>query len=529
MSTNKKIEVVLVNNNEIQSEFIASLLNENNYVVEKFFDEDKCYDFLIKKEDLTSIVVVGYMLKSGNGLSLIKSLKDKDKDFAFVFLSSDNTIERVVEAMQVGVVDFVSKTYQLVENFETVILRAYNNQLTKLRHKELEDAIAQKNIELARLSIVASETINIVYIYSKTFELEWVNRSFVELYGYSKDEFIEKFGIHLYEHSANDKINQIIEDCIVNRRAVTYTNQITSKVGEELWLQTTINPVIIESGKIDQFVVIETDITDIKRAERKIIQQQRKIEESLNYAERTQKSILPQDEQIQKFFQNYFIFFMPSEKVSGDLPFFHLKHDYIFIASIDCTGHGVPGAFLTFVVYSNLVNIIDIGFTSPTEILHLLNKKLNDMMHRSQEIKITSFDDLEIGLCSIEPKLNKLLYAGVGHKLLMIHNKELFVYKVESKSMLIACLRQNKPINISDNEIIYTKGDRIFIGSDGFQDLLNGRNLKQRFSSKRVSEFVQNQADKTMAEMYQNVALEIDQWRGEAAPVDDILFMGFEF
>jgi YesN/AraC family two-component response regulator len=124
---------------------------------------------LLNFEDLINSVV-SYMFKNGNGLSLIQKLIEQNKDYAFVFLSSDNTIERVIEAMHVGAVDFVSKTYQLEENFEPVIKRAYNNQLLKIQKNELEKAIEIKNKELSTF-YCCFETIIIVFIYSKYLNL----------------------------------------------------------------------------------------------------------------------------------------------------------------------------------------------------------------------------------------------------------------------------------------------------------------------------------------------------------------------
>lgn len=524
--SHSKINVIIINNNQLQSKFLETLLDKNIYNVFNFFDEKESYNFLLNFEDSTAVVVVSYLLKNGNGLSLIQNLIEQNKDYAFVFLSSDNTIERVVEAMHLGAIDFVSKTYLLEQNFEPVIKRAYNNQLLKIQKKILERTIEQKNKELAKLSIVASETINIVFIYSKKLELEWVNRSFIELYGYTKDEFIEKFGLYIWQHSVNDKIQNIIEDCQINKRSVTYTNQIVSKVGEEIWLQTTINPVIINNGEIEQYVVIETDITDIKRSERKIIQQQKKIDESLNYAERIQKSIIPDKDTIKKFFPNSFIYFLPAEKVSGDLPFFYNRKDNVFIATIDCTGHGVPGAFLTFVVHSNLINIIDNGFDSPAEILTILNLKLNNILHKSVDNFSATFEDLEIGFCNVTSQ--SILFAGIGHRLFMFQNNTLQIIKLESKIMISNHAIKNKQLKIKDIELTYSKGDKIFMFSDGFTDMLNYKNLSIRYGSSRVKQFFEKNLNNPIDIIEQNLLQEICLWIGDGTSVDDILVMGFE-
>ncbi len=524
----KEIVVILINGNKIQSSYIESLLDPNKFVVKKFYEQTPACEYLQSGDDLTKIVVVSYQLNEGNGFDLIKNLKVQGKEYPFIFLSADNTIERVVEAMQTGAMDFLSKTYGLAENLVSVIERAYNTQIKILQRKEIEEKLALKNQELAKLSVVASESSNAVTIYNSKLELEWVNKAFVEVYGYTKEEFISEKGLTLPQLSSYDNINRVLQECIMKKKSIYFTTDTETKFGDKIWMQSNISPVLNDKNIIEKFVVIETDITEIKKAERKIIIQQRKINDSINYAERIQAAILPDEISIQQFFKDYFIFFEPRDKVSGDLPWFYVKNKKAYIAAIDCTGHGVPGAFLSFIAHSNLLSIIDSGITNTAEILKQLNINFKKMFRKKSENKQSFSDGMELALCKVDFEKKILQFSGASRPLLYIKNKELEIFK--GNVLPIGGLQLKKINNdYTTQEINYEKGDRFFIFSDGIQDQFKNGDSRLKFSSKRLREFLTNSAIISMKEVHNSIKTEMDEWKSGAPQTDDMLLMGFEF
>jgi serine phosphatase RsbU (regulator of sigma subunit) len=107
------------------------------------------------------------------------------------------------------------------------------------------------------------------------------------------------------------------------------------------------------------FSFVSHDITEAKRIEKEIQEKNRNITESINYAQRIQTSILPSNRIIRQYLPKSFIFYKPRDVVSGDFPWFFAKDDNIYIAAVDCTGHGVPGALLSFIGYFTLNNVVD--------------------------------------------------------------------------------------------------------------------------------------------------------------------------
>ena len=112
-------------------------------------------------------------------------------------------------------------------------------------------------------------------------------------------------------------------------------------------------------NELETILFVSHDITEAKRIELEVQDKNRKLTESINYAQRIQGSILPDNRLIRKSLPNSFVFYKPRDVVSGDFPWFFLKEENIYIAAVDCTGHGVPGALLSFVGYFTLNNVVD--------------------------------------------------------------------------------------------------------------------------------------------------------------------------
>ena len=363
-------------------------------------------------------------------------------------------------------------------------------------------------------------------IFNVSLELEWVNNAFVELYGFTKDEFIEKFGKKLVEQSNKKNINIILQDCIIKKQSISFTSNNETKYGEKIWMQSNISPVLNKKNVIEKFVLIETDISEIKRAERKIIYQKKKISDSINYAKRIQNSIFPKKEIISRYFDDFFIYHNPKDVVSGDFPWFYVTDKQVFVAAVDCTGHGVPGAFLSFIGHSNLINIIEAGFEDTDEILFLLNRKINKLFAKKEGSR--NMDGMDMALCRIDFDKNILQFSGAGRPLLMTKGEEFFRFQ-GSIFGIGGYQLKDKSSKFSVENIKFNTGDRFYIFSDGIQDQFKNGDARHKFSRKRLRNFIKKGTKINMNQMYKNLEKDIDDWKGQSAQVDDMLMMGFEF
>src|SRR5690606_32484871 len=150
--------------------------------------------------------------------------------------------------------------------------RSLRQAQLNLRQKinERTAQLREKNEELAKLSIVASETGNAVLIFDKNFNLEYANESFMRMTGYTKEEIISLRGVKLQQISYNENINEIIKDALEEKKSIVYESKTVRKDGKELWTSSTITPVYAGTGEMTNVVVIDTDITLRKKMEQQI-------------------------------------------------------------------------------------------------------------------------------------------------------------------------------------------------------------------------------------------------------------------
>ena len=348
--------------------------------------------------------------------------------------------------------------------------------------------LESSNKELEKLSIVATKTDNAVLIMDKKGDFEWVNPAFTRLFGSTLEEFKENVSNNIISSRSNTQISGTIKKAIEEKKPLTYQFKTKNKKGENIWIQASLTPVFKEDGEIDKFIAVDSDITKIKKAEKAIMEkneeleiqkekiqfQNQQIHSSINYAQTIQSAILPRKQEMNKFFSS-FIIFLPKDIVSGDFYWFaHIKSKNItFVAAVDCTGHGVPGAFMSMIT-SRMLNEITIEkkVHSPKEILEQMDIAVKKALRQD---KTSNNDGLDISLCSIENKSdkNKIIYCGA--------KRPLFYYQKSKKNNKIITVKGTRrsiggikrilnKAKFENNELILTKDAVIYLTTDGYID-----------------------------------------------------------
>ncbi|MGZ3885658.1 MAG: two-component regulator propeller domain-containing protein, partial [Bacteroidia bacterium] len=246
----------------------------------------------------------------------------------------------------------------------------------KERTREIEkqsEIIEEKSKALELLSLVASRTDNVVLILDAEGRMEYVNESFVRLNKITLEE-LRKQGETIFEISNNPEIRSIVEDAVTNKHSVKY--EALNKIDEntEVWEASTLTPIFNEQGELRKIIIIDSDVTESKRQERIIFQKNKDITDSIEYARKIQTAILPADALIKRYLPQSFVLYKTKDIVSGDFYWFAEKENCSVIAAVDCTGHGVPGAFMSLIGYNILNKIVnEQGQTDPGQILKELN------------------------------------------------------------------------------------------------------------------------------------------------------------
>ncbi len=188
-------------------------------------------------------------------------------------------------------------------------------------------------------------------------------------------------------------------------------------------------------NELETILFVGHDITEAKRIEIEIQDKNRKIQDSINYAQRIQTSILPDNRLIRQFLPKSFIYYTPRDVVSGDFPWFFRKNGITYIAAVDCTGHGVPGALLSFIGYFLLNNIVDHEKDhSAASILNDLHAQVRTTL-KQDHINAEARDGMDIGLCIIDDKKGILQYSGAHRPLYLLRDGELIEYKGDRKAI----------------------------------------------------------------------------------------------
>jgi serine phosphatase RsbU (regulator of sigma subunit)/HAMP domain-containing protein len=274
-------------------------------------------------------------------------------------------------------------------------------------------------------------------------------------------------------------------------------------------------------------------ILEMKVRERteEVVKQREKLEElykdvtdSILYAKRLQDSILPSKDTIKEICPNSFVHFKPKDIVSGDFYWFEKINGKSLYAAVDCTGHGVPGAFMSLVGANGLNSAVhQHKLDTPSEILNALNTYVSDSLNKGdQDSKIR--DGMDMTLCAVDYDTLTLEYAGANNPLYIIRDGEFVITKADK--FAIASFLPNE-MNYQNHSIQLQKGDAVYVFSDGYADQFGGDRGK-KFMYKNFRNLLLEIHQKSVEEQQEILNTEMSKWQGDVEQVDDILIIGLK-
>ncbi|HLP13338.1 MAG TPA: SpoIIE family protein phosphatase [Flavobacteriales bacterium] len=251
--------------------------------------------------------------------------------------------------------------------------------------------------------------------------------------------------------------------------------------------------------------------------------QQKEITDSISYAKRIQDSILPSHSAMQKSLGEHVLFYLPKDIVGGDFYFVERVHNKKYFAVIDCTGHGVPGGFMSMLGYNAINNaLLDLKIEEPGKILDCLSKNLVE--HFTQEGKATLRDGMDMALCCLFEKDGKhiLEYAGAHNPCWIIKHTSFELIELKATKQPIGYFENFKPFTTQTVEV--EKGDMIYLFSDGYPDQFGGpRGKKFKYSQLKT---VLQQYAPTAIEKQEIIAKAFEEWKGNQEQMDDVCILG---
>ncbi len=268
---------------------------------------------------------------------------------------------------------------------------------------------------------------------------------------------------------------------------------------------------------------------EIEEKNKVIEKKNENITASIRYAQRIQNAIMPSEEYIKEIMPDSFVLFKPKDIVSGDFYWMAKKDDTLMFSAVDCTGHGVPGAFMS-IVGSNWLNraLNEENLTKPSEVLNYLSKGVfKTLRMQNEEAKVK--DGMDLALCSVNLKEKKLAFAG-AYNPLFLYRKNVDVMQFKADVFPIGAPFTEKFQTFTNHEFDLELGDTLYVFSDGYVDQFGGPK-KKKFMKKRFREMIEAMQEKPMQEQKEILDATIEEWKkeGEMEQIDDILVIGVRF
>jgi serine phosphatase RsbU (regulator of sigma subunit)/tetratricopeptide (TPR) repeat protein len=266
---------------------------------------------------------------------------------------------------------------------------------------------------------------------------------------------------------------------------------------------------------------IRARTTEVLKQKEIIEEKNKNITDSIKYAKKIQQALLPNEAEILRALPESFIYYKPKDIVSGDFYWYTQFDDFAIFAAADCTGHGVPGAFMS-AICNDLMNqvIRDEHVSDPAMALQQLDIKLGMLLKKSADQGAN--DGMDIALCSLNMKTHELKYAGAHRPLLIQRGEEILEFKPDKIS--IGGYNVDEKV-FHNHQIRLRNGDILYLFTDGYTDQFGGPKGK-KFKYKQLKELFLQIKGKPMGEQREEIAATIKNWRQMQEQVDDILVMG---
>lgn len=268
---------------------------------------------------------------------------------------------------------------------------------------------------------------------------------------------------------------------------------------------------------------LQVTIDEVRTQKEIVAEHNAKIQDSIEYALKIQQAILPDAKVLQEKFPKHFIFYRPKDVISGDFYWSTRHENRLYFAVVDCTGHGVPGAFMSVIGASLLNQLVnERGVYEPEKILYELDKNVRSALRQHQDS--TSKDGMDLMLCAFDYDRAEVIFSGANRPLYHLHGQTLTEYKGDKFPI---GGNQYAEKTFTRQRIDLTVGDRFYLFTDGVTDQFGG-SAKRKFSPKRLQDFILTHTQTPMLAQLDLFVKEFDGWQGKFHQLDDITLAGIE-
>lgn len=355
----------------------------------------------------------------------------------------------------------------------------------------------------------------------------FANDTFLSRTGYTKEELLGTDSTQVVAENCREEIQYFYRSHFMERKKSSYKElPIVTKSGKTIWIGQYVNTIFTPgtSNHIKGFISLARDITEIKKQQKLLSAQRDDITASISYAQRIQFKLLPNNRLFENNFNDHFIMFSPKDIVSGDFYWLHKLEGKLVLVLGDCTGHGVPGAFMTLLGINLLNNIVlEAQLTEPGIILNELDKRLEEYFEIQGSSKMP--DGMELSICVIDDDNTEIAYACAGGRFLIHRNDGFTMFKGNNEH-----IGDRKHSDFGGYQTHYTQlsdSDILYLFTDGFQDQFGGPKNK-KYSFRRLLDLLESNVNLALEDQRMMIEAEFDQWMSNQPQTDDVTVIGVQ-
>ncbi len=487
------------------------------------------------------VVMLDLNLMDSQGLETLRVLKERFPQLAFVVIAGTDDEEQALEALKSGAQDYVVKG-QLEPS---ALGRAMMYALERKRSTEL--FLAQE----LRYKNIFENSIDAIFIFSpKEHRIKDCNKAMLSLLGADKKSLVGSRITHYFR-----EVNQLYPYLMSLKemgQLSDYEVQLIALDGRLVDVLISVVAMKNREGEIISYQGLVRDITELKQSQERLKEMNEHLSDlvrertkelesqkfmvdaknlllgqSISYAKRIQQAILPRFDRLQKRFPEAFLIYKPKDVVSGDFYWFHSFGDKDIVVVGDCTGHGVPGAFMSLIGVQQLEQVVvGEGICDPKKILERLHKGINRLLNNggTEEEGVGVLGGMDVAICLVDRENHFIEFAGAMRPMVVI--REGMATKIRGSRRPIGGIYYDEAeIPFVSEKFLIEKGDMVYLFSDGFADQFGGPKGK-KFMSRQFNLLLSEVSKQTTAIQAQKLEHVFEEWRGPFEQLDDLCVVG---
>lgn len=469
------------------------------------------------------IIILDVMMPKLNGYETALQIREifSTEEVPIIFLTAKNQVENFTDAFSVGGNDYITKPFSKIELLTRLSFHlALAKSRRKLKHAE------------EKYRMIFENSLEGIFQLDSRKNFITANTSMAHILGYESSESLLKenglFKTGLFVYPA--KLNEV-EEGIKKWGSVQEYETLFLKQNRSMFFGSiTLREARDSLGQLSHYEGQLSDCTARKEKEKAENQRQiaetttKMLTDSINYAKMIQGSLLPDIKQFQNAMPNSFFLWMPRDIVSGDIYYIKILPTGYLVALFDCTGHGVPGAFMSLISTSSIARIIlDERILDPSKILSRLNFNVKMTLNQHSDHSLSD-DGLDAAVCFIDPFQKTLTYAGANLPLVYIKEGDVSYIKGDRQS--VGYKKSDTNYSYTNHHIPIEQDTSFYLYSDGYKDQIGGAK-KRSLGRKNFLEILKNIHEKPFRKQKLELIESLEKYKQNNDQLDDITIIGF--